>query len=232
MYKSVDAGKTWTHIGLEDSYQIGKVLVDPANADVVWVAALGHAYGANETRGVFRSSDGGKTWKKVLYKDAATGAIDLAFGADAKTVYATLWQTRRPPWNVYPPSNGPGSGVYKSIDGGESWTEITSNGIANEGLGRMGLAVAPSQPNTVYVLADAKHGGLYRSDDAGAHFTQVSSDKRIWGRGWYFCGISVDPKQQDVVYISDTAMYKSSDGGKDFQPFLGDPTGDDFHTLW
>jgi len=232
MYKSVDAGKTWSHIGLEDSYQIGKVLVDPANPDVVFVAALGHAYGANETRGVFRSIDGGKTWKKVLYKDAATGAIDLAFGADAKTVYATLWQTRRPPWNVYPPSNGPGSGIYKSSDGGDSWTEITSNGISNEGLGRMGLAVAPSDPNIVYVLADAKHGGLYRSDDAGAHFTQVSTDKRIWGRGWYFCGISVDPKQPDVVYISDTAMYKSSDGGKDFQPFLGDPTCDDFHTLW
>jgi len=232
MYKSVDAGKTWSHIGLEDSHQIGKVLVDPANPDVVFVAALGHAYGPNETRGVFRSSDGGKTWKKVLYKDAATGAIDLAFGADAKTVYATLWQTRRPPWNVYPASNGPGSGLYKSTDGGDSWTEITSNGIANEGLGRMGLAVAPSDPDTVYVLADAKHGGLYRSDDAGAHFTQVSTDKRIWGRGWYFCGISVDPKQPDAVYVSNTAMYKSTDGGKDFLPFLGDPTGDDFHTLW
>ena len=232
MYKSVDAGKTWTHIGLEDSFQIGKVLVDPSNADVVFVAALGHAYGANEMRGVFRSQDGGQTWKKVLYKDAATGAIDLAFGADGKTIYASLWQTRRPPWNVYPPSNGPGSGIYKSSDGGDSWTEITGHGIQAEGLGHVGLAVAPSNPNIVYALADAKSGGLYRSDDAGAHFTLVSADKRIWTRGWYFGGVSVDPKDPQVVYISDTAMFKSTDGGKTFLPFLGDPTGDDFHTLW
>ena len=232
MYKSVDAGKTWTHIGLEDSYQIGKVLVDPANPSNVLVAALGHAYGPNEMRGVFRSTDGGATWKKVLYKDAATGAIDLAFGADAKTVYASLWQTRRPPWNVYPPSNGPGSGIYKSTDGGESWTEITGNGIDSEGLGHVGLATAPSNPNTLYALTDAKHGGLYRSDDGGARFTKVSEDKRIWQRGWYFGGISVDPKDPNVVYASDTAMFKSTDGGKTFLPFLGDPTGDDFHTLW
>jgi photosystem II stability/assembly factor-like uncharacterized protein len=232
MYKSVDAGKTWTHIGLEDTYQIGKVLVDPANAKVVFVAALGHAYGANEMRGVFRSVDGGQTWKKVLYKDAATGAIDLAFGADGKTVYASLWQTRRPPWNVYPPSNGPSSGVYKSSDGGDTWSEITGNGIQVEGLGHVGLAVAPSNPNIVYALADATHGGLYRSDDGGAHFTLVSGDKRIWTRGWYFGGVSVDPKDPQVVYISDTAMFKSTDGGKTFLPFLGDPTGDDFHTLW
>jgi photosystem II stability/assembly factor-like uncharacterized protein len=232
MYKSVDAGKTWTHIGLEDSYQIGKVLVDPANPDIVFVAALGHAYGPNEMRGVFRSTDGGQTWKKVLYKDAATGAIDLVFGADGKTVYAALWQTRRPPWNVYPASNGPGSSLYKSTDGGDTWNDIAGNGIQAEGLGRMGLAVSPSDPNIVYALADAKQGGLYRSDDAGAHFTLVSGDKRIWGRGWYFCGVAVDPKDPQRVYISNTAMYKSTDGGKTFLPFVGDPTGDDYHTLW
>ncbi len=232
MYKSVDGGKTWAHIGLEDSHQIGKILVDPANPDVAYVAVLGHAYGPNEMRGVFRTRDGGKTWQKVLYKDAATGAIDLAFGADAKTIYASLWQARRPPWNVYPPSNGPGSGLYKSTDGGDSWTDITGNGIAREGLGHMGLAAAPSNPNILYALADAKQGGLYRSDDAGAHFTLVSKDKRIWTRGWYFGGVAVDPKDPDVVYISDTAMYKSTDGGKTFLPFRGDPTGDDYHTLW
>ena len=232
MYRSVDGGHKWTHVGLDDSYQIGKVLVDPANPDIIFVAALGHAYGPNEMRGVFRSKDGGATWQKVLYKDASTGAIDLAFGADGKTVFASLWQTRRPPWNVYPPFNGPGSGVYKSVDGGDNWSEITANGIDSEGLGHVGLAVAPSDPNVVYALADAKHGGLYRSDDAGAHFTLVSKDKRIWQRGWYFGGVSVDPKDADVVYVSDTAMYKSTDGGKTFLPFLGDPTGDDFHTLW
>ncbi|HEV2110642.1 MAG TPA: hypothetical protein VGT99_04750, partial [Gammaproteobacteria bacterium] len=231
MYKSTDAGKTWEHIGLEDSYQIGKILVDPANPDVVFVAALGHGYGANETRGVFRSRDGGKTWQKVLYKDADTGAIDLAFGADANTLYASLWQTRRPPWNTYPPSNGPGSGLYKSTDGGASWAQLTK-GLPSEGLGHIGLATAPGNPNIVYALVDAKQGGLYRSDDAGADWTLVSGDKRIWGRGWYFEGVSVDPKNPDVVYASNTAMYKSTDGGKAFLPFRGDQTGDDFHTLW
>ncbi len=232
MYKSVDGGKTWAHIGLEDSYQIGKILVDPSNPDIVFVAALGHGYGPNETRGVFRSLDGGQTWKKVLYKDADTGAIDLAFGADGKTVYAALWQTRRPPWNAYPPSNGPGSGLYKSTDGGDSWTPLTGNGIDAEGLGRIGLAVALSNPNIVYALVDAKRGGLYRSDDAGAHFARVSSDRRIWERGWYFGGVALDPKDPNVIYISDTAMYKSTDGGKSFLPFKGDPTGDDYHSLW
>jgi photosystem II stability/assembly factor-like uncharacterized protein len=231
MYRSTDAGKTWAHIGLEDSYQIGKILVDPANADVVFVAVLGHAYGPNETRGVFRSRDGGQTWQKVLYKDADTGAIDLTFGADGNTVYASLWQTRRPPWNVYPPSNGPGSGVYKSSDGGSSWTQLTQ-GLPSDGLGHAGLAVAPSDPNIVYALADAKAGGLYRSDDAGAHWTLASGDKRIWTRGWYFGGVAVDPKDSGVVYINDTAMFKSTDGGKTFLPFQGDPTGDDYHSLW
>ena len=232
VYRSVDGGRHWTNVGLRDTYQIGKVLVDPANPDIIFVAALGHAYGPNEMRGVFRSKDGGATWQKVLYKDASTGAIDLAFGGDGKTIYASLWQTRRPPWNVYPPSNGPGSGVYKSTDGGDTWNEITANGIDSEGLGHVGLAVAPSNPDVVYALADAKHGGLYRSDDAGAHFTRVTSDKRIWNRGWYFGGVSVDPKDPNEVYVCDTAMYRSTDGGKDFQPFLGDPTGDDFHSLW
>ncbi len=230
MYKSTDAGKTWSHIGLEDSYQIGKILVDPDDANTVYVAALGHAYGPNETRGVFRSRDGGQTWQKVLYKDADTGAIDLAFGADSHTLYASLWQTRRPPWNVYPPSNGPGSGLYKTSDGGDNWTEL--KGLPTEGLGHIGLAVAPSQPGTVYALVDAAHGGLYRSDDAGADWKLTSDDKRIWTRGWYFGGIAVDPKNPDVIYVSDTTMFKSTDGGRNFLPFLGDPTGDDFHTLW
>lgn len=230
MYKSADAGKTWTHIGLEDSMQIGKILVDPQDPNLVYVAALGHAYGANEERGVFRSRDGGQTWQKVLYKDADTGAIDLAFGGDGKTIYAALWQTRRPPWNVYPPTNGPGSGLYKSSDGGDSWAQLS--GLPTEGLGRIGVAVALSDPNIVFALVDAKEGGLFRSADAGATWTKVSKDKRIWSRGWYFGGLSLDPKDADVVYVNDTAMYKSTDGGKTFLPFRGDPTGDDYHALW
>ncbi|MDE1886526.1 MAG: hypothetical protein KGI32_00125, partial [Gammaproteobacteria bacterium] len=232
MYKSSDAGKTWTHIGLTDSMQIGKVLVDPKNANVVYVAALGHAYAPNSERGVFKSTDGGQTWQKVLYKNDNTGAIDLAFGADDQTIYAALWQTRRPPWNVYPPSNGPGSGLYVSHDAGAHWAQITGNGFPSVGVGRIGLAVAASNPQIVYALVDAKDGGLYKSTDSGQNWTHVSSDPRIWQRGWYFSGVSVDPKNPDNVFVCDTVIYKSTDGGKNFLPFKGDPTGDDYHSLW
>ncbi|HVB38751.1 MAG TPA: hypothetical protein VND92_09450 [Vicinamibacterales bacterium] len=232
MYKSTDAGRTWTHIGLTDTRQIGQVLVDPHNPDIVFVAALGHAYGPNDERGVFRTTDGGRTWKKILFKNADTGAIDLAFDPrDAKTIYAALWQTRRPPWNVYPPSNGPGSGLYKSTDRGDTWQPLT-NGLPTAGLGRIGIAVAPSRPDRVYLVVDAKKGGLYRSDDAGAHWTLIDNESRIWGRGWYFCGVTVDPKDPDTVYVANTALYRSHDGGHRFTPIKGSPGGDDYHSLW
>ena len=232
MYKSSDAGKTWAHIGLTDSQQIGRVLIDPHDPNVVFVAALGHPYGPNAERGVFRSTDGGRTWTKVLYKDENTGAIDLAFDPqDSKTVYASLWQTRRPPWNVYPPSNGPGSGLYKSTDGGTTWQAI-ENGLPKEGLGRIGLAVAPTDHNRVYAIVDAKQGGLYRSDDGGATWKLMDSEQRIWGRGWYFGVVEVDPKDADVVYVSNTSIYKSVDSGKTFTAFKGAPGGDDYHSIW
>ena len=232
MYKSTDAGRTWTHIGLEESQQIGRILVDPANPDVVFVAALGHAYAANSQRGVFRSIDGGKTWERVLHKNDDTGAIDLAFDPqDSRVIYAALWQTRRPPWNIYPASNGPGSGLYKSTDGGGSWEQLT-NGLPTEGLGRMGVAVAPSEPHRVYAIVDAKDGGLYRSDDAGRTWSRASNEARTWGRGWYFGVVAVDPRNPDVVYVSNTSMYKSVDGGKNFTAFKGAPGGDDYHGLW
>ena len=217
--------------GLTDSHQIGKILIDPKNPNVVFVAVLGHAYGPNEERGVFRSSDGGNSWQKVLYKDANTGAIDLAFGKDEQTIFASLWHTRRPPWNVYPPSYGPGSGLYKSTDGGNNWTQIT-NGFPSEGLGHIGIAVAPKNRNIVYALVDAKAGGMYRSDDEGLSWKYVTNDERIWARGWYFGGVTVDPKNSDIVYVCDITMYKSTDGGKTFLPFRGAPGGDDYHTLW
>ena len=164
MYKSTNAGKTWAHIGLEDSRQIARILVDPNDSEKIFVAALGHAYGPNKERGIFRSSDGGKTWKQILFKDENTGAIDLAMKpGDPQVLYAALLQTRRPPWSIYPPSKGPGTGLYRSKDGGEHWELLTGHGLPSEELGRMGIAFAPSNPDRVYLIADAKEGGMYRS---------------------------------------------------------------------
>jgi photosystem II stability/assembly factor-like uncharacterized protein len=232
MFRSTDSGHTWEPIGLVDSQQIGRILVDPTHPDVVLVAALGHPYGANEMRGVFRSTDGGRTWQRTLYKDANTGAIDLAFEpGHPQVVYAALWQTRRPPWNVYPPANGPGSGLYKSSDGGQTWAALVGHGLPGN-PGRIGIAVAPSNPKRVLALIDAPEGGLYRSDDSGANWTRVSEDHRIWTRGWYFGGVTVDPGDADTIYVCDTAMYRSVDGGKHFVPIKGAPGGDDYHELW
>jgi photosystem II stability/assembly factor-like uncharacterized protein len=233
MYKSTDAGRTWTHIGLDATRQIGRVIVDPQNPDVVFVAALGHVYGANPDRGVYRSRDGGATWQKVLFKSDDVGAIDVTFDpTTSQTVYAALWNTRRPPWSIYPPSYGPGSGLYKSTDGGTNWQPLTS-GLPTDGLGRIGVAVAPSNRSRVYAIVDSKEGGLFRSDDAGATWSKASSDSRIWGRGWYFGKIVVDPKNPDLVYVSNTGVYRSRDGGRTFgEPFKGSPGGDDYHQLW
>jgi photosystem II stability/assembly factor-like uncharacterized protein len=233
VYKSTDAGATWTHVGLDNTRQIGRVIVDPRNPNAVFVAALGHVYGANPDRGVYRSRDGGGTWQRVLFKSDDVGAIDLAFDpSTAETIYASLWNTRRPPWSVYPPSTGPGSGLYKSTDGGNSWQPLIT-GLPSEGVGRIGLAVAPSNRLRVYAIVDAKDGGLYRSDDAGGTWAKVSGDARIWGRGWYFGKVVVDPRNPDLVYVSNTGVYRSRDGGRTFgEPFKGSPGGDDYHQLW
>jgi photosystem II stability/assembly factor-like uncharacterized protein len=233
MYRSADGGKTWAHIGLEDSRQIARILIDPKDPEKVFVAALGHAYGPNVERGVFYSKDGGKKWKRVLFHDENTGAIDLAFEpGNPKTIFAALLQTRRPPWNIYPPSKGPGTGLYRSKDGGEHWEQLSGHGLPSEGLGRMGIAFAPSNPRRIYLIADAKEGGLYRTDDGGENWQRVSDDKRIWGRGWYFCEVSVDSKDADTVYVPNTGLYRSRDGGKTFSVLKGEPGGDDYHQLW
>ena len=233
VYKSADGGKTWRHIGLESTRQIGRIIVHPRDPTIVYVAALGHVYGPHPDRGVYRSRDGGTTWQKVLYKDENTGAIDLAFdSANPQIVYAALWAVRRPPWFIYAPANGPGSGLYKSTDGGTTWNQLT-NGLPVEGLGRMGIAVAPSNPRRVYVIADAKEGGLFRSDDAGATFTRTSGDQRIWQRGWYFTKVAVDPRNADVVYLPNTGVYKSTDAGRTWgPPIKASPGGDDYHQIW
>ncbi len=231
MYRSSDGGRTWTHIGLEDTRQIGRIVVDPRDANRVYVAALGHGYGPNPERGVFRSTDGGRTWSRVLFRDDDTGAIDLALDpANPRTILAALWQTRRPPWNTYPPSNGPGSGLYRSDDGGDTWKAI-AGGFPSEKLGRVGLAIAPSDARRVYALVDAKQGGLYASEDGGATWKRASADRRIWERGWYFGGVSVDPKDPNTVYACNTSMYRSTDGGRTFLPVKGAPGGDDYHEL-
>jgi photosystem II stability/assembly factor-like uncharacterized protein len=234
IYKTIDGGKHWSFIGLADSRQIGRILVDPRNPDVVLVAALGHAYGPNAQRGVFRSSDGGAHWSKVLFKDDNTGAIDLVFKpGDPDTVYAALWQTRRPPWSVYPPSNGPGSGLYVSHDGGSHWSRISGNGFPAH-PGRIGIALSSARPSRVYALADGPpdEAGLYVSNDGGVRWNRATGDKRIWNRGWYFSGITADPKNADRVYVMDTIVLRSNDAGRHFIALKGDPTGDDFHQMW
>jgi photosystem II stability/assembly factor-like uncharacterized protein len=233
MYKSTDGGRTWTNIGLDDSRQIGKILVDPRDANTLYVAALGHQYGPNSQRGVFKSTDGGAHWTKVLYIDENTGAIDLSMNPhDPQTILAAMWQTRRPPWNVYPPSSGPRTGLYVTHDAGATWAHVTSGLPAH--VERIGLAFSPADGNRVYadVDADVQHGGVYRSDDGGATWHRTNGEVRLWQRGWYFSGITADPKNPDVVYVMDTSTYRSTDGGKTFVAFKGDPTGDDFHTLW
>ena len=174
----------------------------------------------------------GRTWSRVLFRGENTGAIDLALDPhDSRTILAALWQTRRPPWNVYPPSNGPGSGLFRSTDGGDTWSPVTE-GLPSEKLGRIRIAFAPSMRGRVYALVDAKAGGLYVSDDAGVRWRLASGDRRIWERGWYFAGVTVDPNNADVVYACDTALYKSTDAGRTFEPFKGAPGGDDYHQLW
>lgn len=232
VYKSIDAGKTWQHVGLENTKQIGRIIIDPKDPNTIFVAALGNAYAANPERGVFRSRDGGTTWQKVLFRNNDVGAIDLAFDpADSKIVYATLWNVRRPPWFIYTPANGPGGGIFKSEDGGSTWKEI-SEGIPLENRGHIGIAVAPSNRNRLYAVVDAKEGGVFTSNDGGQAWSRLSSDKRLWDRGWYFEKVTVDPKDPDTVYVMNTSIYRSTDAGKTWTPIKGAPGGDDYHQLW
>ncbi|HET7614123.1 MAG TPA: hypothetical protein VFK26_09385 [Gemmatimonadaceae bacterium] len=263
VYKSVDAGKTWMHLGLEETHHIGKIAVDPRNPNNVFVAAIGKLYAANKERGVFHSTDGGRNWRKVLGDDNV-GAVEVVIDpSDSQIVYAGLWNTRRPPWFTYAPTNGPGGGIFKSTDGGNSWTRLT-NGLPKEGIGRTGIAVSPTNPNRVYAIVDCLvpesapqvepplgtpapqpspsgtrpsspppgQGGFFRSDDAGSTWTRVSDDPALWGRGWYFEKIAVDPTDPDTVYVPNVAVNRTRDGGKTWVVLRGSPGGDDYHQPW
>ncbi len=235
VYKSTDAGKTWRHLpGLRDAQQLGGLAIDPRDPKRIFVAALGHPYGPNTERGVYRSTDGGETWQQVLYKDENTGAIQVTIDPNnPDVVYADLWAGRQGPWENAS-WNGPLSGLYKSTDGGTTWAHLTG-GLPSpaEGLGRIGFGIAPSNSRRLYATVDAgKLGGIYRSDDAGATWYRTNPDPRLWGRGSDFAEIKVDPKNADVVYSANVVTWKSTDGGKTWAGLKGAPGGDDYHRIW
>ena len=233
VYKSTDGGQSWKNVGLHDSRQISRIVIDPQNPEVVYVGALGHAYAPNDERGVFKSTNGGNTWTRVLDKGPSIGVSDLAIAAASPNIlFAGTWNTHRPPWSTYAPLSGPGGGIYRSTDSGASWTELTGNGLPDGDWGRVGVAVAPDGKR-VYALIDAgKKSGLYRSDDGGNTWQLDNGDSRLTSRGWYFMGITVDPNHPDVIYMPNIALYRSEDGGKTISIVRGAPGGDDYHQLW
>lgn len=234
IYKSTDGGKTWMHLGLTDAYQIGGLAVDPKNENRVFVAALGHPYGPNEERGVYRTTDGGNTWQKVFYIDENTGAIQVTIDpVNTDIVYADMFEVRKGPWENGD-FTGPNSGLFKSTDGGNTWKKL-EKGLPGkaEGLGRIGFCIAPSTPNRLYaVVSSKKGGGIYRSDDGGESWTLQNNDLKYWDRGDDFAEMKVDPKNPDVVYDINVVSWKSTDGGKTWTGWKGAPGGDDYHRLW
>jgi photosystem II stability/assembly factor-like uncharacterized protein len=229
VWKSLDGGRTWQHVGLEDTRQIGRIFVDPHNPNIVFVAALGHAFGPNAERGVFRTTDGGATWQKVLYKDDKTGAIDLSFDPNnPNLIFAAMYEARRSPWELV--SGGPGSGLYRSSDGGTTWKQLSGNGLPKGVLGRIGVAVSGANSDRIYAVIEAEQGGIYRSDNGGENWTKVSGDARFTQRSWYYGHIFADPKNADTVYMLNVGMFRSADAGKTWTQIRA-PHGDT-HGLW
>ena len=231
VYKSTDAGKTWKHVGLAQTQAIARVRVDPTNADIVYVAALGHPYAPNVERGVFRSKDGGVTWTRVLFRNDSTGAVDLVIDrTNPKVLYAAFWQVYRTPWKMW--GGGPGSGLFKSTDGGDTWTELTRNpGMPSGIIGKIGVTVSPADPSRVYAIVEAEQGGVFRSDDGGATWRLMNAERKIRQRAFYYSRVYADSKNPDRVYALNTSMYRSDDGGRTFPTTVTDPHGDN-HDLW
>jgi photosystem II stability/assembly factor-like uncharacterized protein len=234
VYKSSDGGASWTHVGLEDTRQISRIVVDPQNANVVYVGALGHAYGPNAERGVYKSVDGGAHWAKVLDQGPDIGISDLAIcSGNPQILFAGTWHTHRPPWSTYAPIDGPGGGLFRSQDAGKTWSRLNINGsgLPEGDWGRVGVDVAPDGKR-VYALIQAKKAGLYRSDDGGTTWVLENADPRLTSRAWYFNGVTIDPHNPDVIYIPNVALYRSEDGGKTISIVRGAPGGDDYHQIW
>src|SRR5215216_4753657 len=228
VYKSNDGGRTWRHMGLKDSNTISRIVIHPTNPDVVYVAAVGHAFGPNEERGVFMTTDGGKTWHKTLYVDSSHGASDLEIDpSNPNILYAGMWNFERKPWTFR--SGSEKGGLFRSIDGGRTWNKVT-NGLPKL-IGRIGVRTAPSNPNVVYVIIEAKEGSLYRSDDKGETFRQVSKDQRIVGRGFYYTTVRVDPTNENRVFAVASPLFLSIDGGRTFR-VISPSTHIDYHAFW
>ncbi len=231
VYRSTDAGKTWKHLGLKDTQAIGRIRVHPQNPDIVWVAAFGHPAGPNAERGVFKSEDGGKTWRRVLYRNDRAGAVDLTLDSKRPEVlYASLWEAYRKPWQMS--SGGEGSGLFKSTDGGETWKEITrAEGLPQKGvIGKIGVSVSGADGERVYAIVEHDDGGLFRSENGGTSWTRVSDDRRLRQRAFYYSRVIADPADRDTVYVLNTSFFKSTDGGKTYKT-IRVPHGDN-HDLW
>ncbi len=230
VYKSVDSGKTWTHMGLTETSTISRIRIHSDNPDVVYVAALGHIYGPNEERGVFRSTDGGTTWQKILFVSDRAGAVDLSMDPnDPGTIYAATWETGRTPYSLN--SGGPGSRLFKTTDGGDNWTDITRNPGLPQGLiGKIGVTLSPVDPDRVWAIVEAEDGGIFRSDDAGATWALLNDDRRFRQRAWYYTRIYADTRDRETVYVLNTGFYRSTDGGEKYST-IGVPHGDN-HDLW
>ncbi len=230
VYKSTDAGKTWKKVGLDDTRQIARVRVHPKNPDIVYVAALGHLWAPNDQRGVFRSKDGGENWERILFRGDKAGASDLILDpTNPNIIYAGFWEVYRKPWTLE--SGGPGGGIFKSVDGGDTWTELTRNdGLPKGMIGKIGITVSPANPDRVWAIVEAEDGGVFRSDNAGRTWTKVNEERRLRQRAWYYTRIYADPKNPEVVYVLNVGFFRSNDGGRTYTG-ISVPHGDN-HDLW